>query len=232
MFTGSLDRLETSKVAFIEQKLASAVRTAMPEALASSANADAITQADQIDVKLRIRLELAFLAAMEDIGNALENEQELLRLELSMVLAGASLAGSPMIVLGQTRALAPSLAALSEPAAFAFAAHSFDLPEDPAGGQNLRAMLEHLIVDDFALITGKLASEASKAFRESASTFTGQAKALTFGPLDSMIERISLALTEARARPLADHETALEAIRDAISNLRPIVEAGLAAGSA
>ncbi len=232
VFLDCLDSLQAKKVNLIKQKLSSTVQAFIPEALASFSGGEVAAQASQIDVKLRIRLELAFQEAMEDVHNSLENEQELLRLELSKVLGPSSLAGGPMIVLGQPISLTPSLAALSEPAALGFTAHLIGLPGGPAGGQGDAVKLEGLIAEDFAPIIGKLASEASRVFREGASTFAGQAKALTFGPMDSVIESVSLALKEVQAQPPADHESAIQAIRDTISNLNPIVEAGLVNGSA
>ena len=232
VFLDCLDSLQAKKVNLIKQKLSSTVQAFIPEALASFSGGEVAAQASQIDVKLRIRLELAFQEAMEDVRNSLENEQELLRLELSKLLGASGLAGGPTIVLGQPISLTPSLAALSEPAALEFTAHSIGLPGGPAGGQGDAVKLEGLIAEDFAPIIDKLASEASRVFREGASTFAGQAKALTFGPIDSVIERVSLALKEAQAQPPADHESAIQAIRDTISNLNPIVEAGLVNGSA
>ncbi len=221
-FAGSLDALQARKVDLIKQRLSSAVQAFIPEALASFGGGEATVQASQIDVKLRIRLELAFLEAMEDVRNVLENEQELLRLELSKVLGASGLSAGPMIVLGQPLALTPSLAALSEPAALGFTAYLTGL----AGGQDQGVKLPDLIAADFAPIIDRLASEASMVFREGASTFAGQAKSLTFGPMDSVIERVSLALKEAQAQPPANDETVIQAIRDTISNLNPIAELG------
>lgn len=232
VFSDSLDTLGARKVSFIKQKLFSTVQAFIPEALASFSGGEAAAQASQIDVKLRIRLELAFQEAMEDVRNLLENEQDLLRLELSKVLGASGLGRGPMIVLGQPLSLTPSLAALSEPAALEFTAHMIGLPGGPAGGQGDAVKLEELIAGDFAPIIDKLASEASRVFREGASVFAEQSKALTFGPMDSVIERVSLALREVQAQPLADDELAIQAIRDTIANLNPIAEAELAPGSA
>ncbi len=231
IFLDSLDLLEVKKVNLIKQKLSSTVLGFIPEALASASGGEAAAQASQIEVKLRIRLELAFQEAMEDVRNLLENEQELLRLELSKVLAASGLRG-PAIVLGHHLSLTPSLAALSEPAALGFTEHLTGLPGSPAGGQGDGVKLEELIARDFDPIIGKLASEASRVFREGAFTFAGQSKALTFGPMDSVIERVSLALAEARAQPPAYNEAAAQDLDDTISNLKAVVEAGLASRSA
>ena len=232
VFSDSLDTLGARKVSFIKQKLSSTVQAFIPEALASFSGGEAAAQASQTDVKLRIRLELAFEEAMEDVRNLLENEQDLLRLELSKVLGASGLKNGPMIVLGRPLSLTPSLAALSEPAALGFTTHLIGLPGGPAGSQGDGVKLEGLIAEDFAPIIEKLASEASRVFREGASTFAEQAKALTFGPMDSVIERVSLALKEAQAQPPAYHELAIQDICDAISNLKAVVEAGLANRSA
>ena len=173
VFSDSLDTLGARKVSFIKQKLFSTVQAFIPEALASFSGGEAAAQASQIDVKLRIRLELAFQEAMEDVRNLLENEQELLRLELSKVLGASGLGRGPMIVLGQPLSLTPSLAALSEPAALEFTAHMIGLPGGPAGGQGDAMKLEELIAGDFAPIIDKLASEASRVFRVGALLFAG-----------------------------------------------------------
>ena len=230
IFLDSLDALEAKKVNLIEQKLSATVQSFIPEALASFSGGEAAEQASQIDVKLRIRLELAFQEAMEDVRNVLENEQELLRLELSKVLAASGLGGTA-IVLGHHLSLTPSLTALSEPAALGFTGHSTGIPGGPAGGGGDGVKLEDLIAGDFGPIIGKLAGEASRVFREGASTFAEQSKALTFGPMDSVIERVSLALTEARAQPPAYNETAIQDLSDIIANLKAVVGTGLASRS-
>ena len=231
VFTDGLGALQARKVDLIKQKLSSTVQAFIPEALASFAGGDAGAQASQIDVKLRIRLELALLEAMEGVRNALQNEQELLRLELSKVLAASGLTG-PMIVLGQPLALTPSLAALSEPAALGLTAHLIGLPGGPAAGQDQGVRLTDLITADFAPIIDRLASEASKAFGEAASTFAEQTKALTCGPMDSMIGKVSLAVEEAQTLQPVDNETAIQDIRETISNIKAIVEAEQAIDSA
>jgi len=232
VFADSLDTLQARKVDLIKQKLSAALESITPEALASSGGGDVAAQASQIDVKLRVRLELAFLEAMEDIRNALENEREMLRLELSKVLAASGLSGRAMIVLGQPLSVTPSLAALSEPAALGFTAHLIGLQGGVGCGQEQGVKLPDLIAADFAPIIDKLAGEASRVFREGASTFAEQAKALTFGPMDSVIERVSLALKEAQALPPVDGDSAIQTIRETISSLNPLAERGLAPGSA
>ena len=47
-----------------------------------------------------------------------------------------------------------------------------------------------------------------------------------------MIERVSLALKEAQFRPPEENESAIQAIRETISNLKPIVEMGRATDAA
>ena len=230
-FASSLDMLEARKVDVIAKKLASAVQAFIPETLAPLSSGEATAHASQIDVKLRVRLELAFQQAMEDVGNSLENEQDLLRQELSKVLRASGLSG-PMIVLGQPLALTPSLAALSEPAALGFTAHLKELSGRPAAEQDRATKLPDLITADFAPIIGRLTGEASRGFRDAANTFAKQTKALTFGPMDSMIERVSLALKEAQFRPPEENESAIQAIRETISNLKPIVEMGRATDAA
>ncbi len=225
-FTESLETLRAKKIDLIRQKLSSAVQAFIPEALASFGEGEAAAQASQIDVKLRIRLELAFLEAMDEVRGSLEKEQELLRQELTKVLEAGGLSGGPMIVLGQPLALTPSLAALSEPAALGSTAHLTALTQGPGASQDRGINLPDLITADFAPIIGRLEDEASRVFQEGVSAFARQARSLTFGPMDSVIENVSLALKEAQAQPPANDETAIQAIRESISNLSPIVELG------
>ncbi len=151
-FSESLGAVQARKVDLIKQKLSSAVQAFIPEALASFSGEDVAAQASQIDVKLRMRLETVFLEAVEDVRNALENKQELLRLELSKALEAGSLAGSPTAVPGQALPLAPSLAALSEPAALGFTAYLTGLPGGLANGLDRSVKLPELIAADFAPI--------------------------------------------------------------------------------
>jgi hypothetical protein len=136
----------------------------------------------------------------------LENEQKRLRLELSKLLEASGVNGTPAIVLGQSLSLTPSLAALSEPAALGVTPHLKELTGD-------------LIIADFAPIVEELISEASRVFQEACSTFAEQAKPLTFGPIDAAIERVSLALKGAQARPPGDTKTRVEAIHETTSDL-------------
>jgi hypothetical protein len=88
------------------------------------------------------------------------------------------------------------------------------------GGVNLC-----LIVADFAPIIDELASEASRVFHEGSTNFMRQARALTFGPIDAAIEKVSLALQDPQARPHEDTEANIHAIRESIANLKPASEA-------
>ncbi len=223
-FPEKLDAIYAQEVSLIKQRLSSAIQAFIPEALASLAGHDIARQASQIDVKLRMRLETVFLNAIEDTGELLAAEHEALKAELSALLDGRGLTASPAIILGQPLALTPSLAALSEPAALGFTAHLTHLT-GAAGGEGPGVNLQELIVADFAPIIEKLAGEASRVFHEGSSAFTRQARALTFGPIDAAIERVSSALQDAQARPHEDAEASIHAIRESIANLKPASEA-------
>jgi GTP-binding protein EngB required for normal cell division len=225
-----LEAINAQEVSLIKQRLSSAVQAFIPEALASLADGDIARQASQTDVKLRMRLEAVFQDAIEDTGEMLAAEHEALRSELTRLVEGAGLAGNPMIILGPPLTLMPSLAALSEPAALGFTAHLTQLNEN-AGGDGPGVNLQDLIVADFAPIIETLASEASRVFEEGTATFARQAKALTFGPIDSVIEKVSLALQEAQTPPQEDIEASIQAIRQSISNLKPVHDARQAAAA-
>ncbi len=206
VFSKRLDALHTQEVSLVKQSLVSTAQAFIAEALTSDRGDDIVSQANQIDGKLRMRIETAFLDAIEKLRNLLENEQELLRLDLSKLLDASGLTGKPSIILGQPLALTPSLAALSEPAVLGV-------------GAQLNGLTADLVMADFAPIIEKLASEASRVFHEGSSTFAEQAKALTFGPIDALIESVSFALKEAPARQPGDAEMRMQAIRKTISNL-------------
>ncbi len=219
-----LEAINAQEVSLIKQRLSSAVQAFIPEALASLADGDIARQASQTDVKLRMRLEAVFQDAIEDTGEMLAAEHEALRSELTRLVEAAGLAGNPMIILGPPLTLMPSLAALSEPAALGFTTHLTQLNEN-AGGDGPGVNLQDLIVADFAPIIETLASEASRVFEDGTATFARQAKALTFGPIDSVIEKVSLALQEAQTPPQEDIEASIRAIRESISNLKPVHDA-------
>ena len=220
-----LEAIHAQEVSLIKQRLSSAVQAFIPEALASLESGDIARQASQTDVKLRMRLEAVFQDAIEDTGEMLAAEHEALRSELTRLVEAAGLAGNPMIILGPPLRLTPSLAALSEPAALGFTTHLTQLNEN-AGGDGPGVNLQDLIVADFAPIIETLASEASRVFEDGTATFAKQAKALTFGPIDGVIEKVSLALQETQIPPRGeDVEASIEAIRESISNLKPAPEA-------
>lgn len=223
-FPEKLDEIYAQEVSLIKQRLSSAIQAFIPEALASLAGRDIAWRASQIDVKLRIRLENVFLNAIEDAGGMLADEHEALKAELSALLEGKGLASNPAIILGPPLALTPSLAALSEPAALGLTAHLTELAGAADGG-GPSVNLQDLIAADFAPIIEALADEASRVFHEDSSAFTKQARALTFGPIDAVIERVSLALQDAQTRPHEDAEASIHAIRESIANLKPAPEA-------
>ena len=225
-----LEAINAQEVSLIKQRLSSAVQAFIPEALASLADGDIARQASQTDVKLRMRLEAVFQDAIEDTGEMLAAEHEALRSELTRLVEAAGLTGNPMIILGPPLTLMPSLAALSEPAALGFTTHLTQLNEN-AGGDGPGVNLQDLIVADFAPIIETLANEASRVFEEGTGTFARQAKALTFGPIDSVIEKVSLALQEVQTPPQEDIEASIQAIRESISNLKPVHDARQAAAA-
>ena len=70
-FADRLDTFYTEEVGLIRQMLSSKVQAFIPEALAALQDSDLAQQASQIDVKLRIRLETAYLAAIHDAAKML-----------------------------------------------------------------------------------------------------------------------------------------------------------------
>jgi GTP-binding protein EngB required for normal cell division len=225
-FVDKLDTLRDEEVSLIKQMLSAKVQAFIPETLTSLQNGELAAQASQIDVKLRMRLELAFQDAIADTCQMLASEQEAIKDELTARLEACGLPGKPAIVLGQPLCLTPSLAALSEPAALGFAAHLSRMAGTRAGGPGASAVdLADLIVADFVPILEKLGEEASKVFREGVLNFAKQAKALTFGPMDLVIGRMSLALNDAQTAQHEETETSIQTIRQTVLSLKPILEA-------
>jgi GTP-binding protein EngB required for normal cell division len=223
-FSEQLDAIHTQKTGVIKQRLSSAVEAFVPQVLASSANGDITAQAGQIDVKVRMRLETVFLEAIQEVRDSLANELEVFHAELSGRLEASGLNGNPAVILGQPIAFSPSLAPLSEPAALGLAAHLTKLGATPAYGDGGSADLAGLVVADFAPIVEKLAAEASRVLREEISSLVGQTGDLTFGPMDMVIEDVSLALPEAQTTPPGDPEQGLLAVHETMSQLRLILE--------
>ncbi len=230
-FVGRLDTFYTEEVSLIRQMLSSKVQAFIPDALAALQDSDIAREASQIDVKLRMRLETAFVEAIDDACKLLASEHETLKSELSSLLDAGGLTGKPAIILGQPLALTPSLAALSEPAALGFSAYLTRLAGNPAGGEDGGVQLADLIIADFAPIIDKLAGEALRVFQDGASTFARQAKALTFGPMDLAIDRVSQALKEAETARPEDGESSVQALRETISSLKPILDGRRANGT-
>ena len=162
-FVGRLDTFYTEEVSLIRQMLSSKVQAFIPDALAALQDSDIAREASQIDVKLRMRLETAFLEAIDDACKLLASEQQTLKTELSSLLDAGGLTGKPAIILGQPLALTPSLAALSEPAALGFSAYLTKLAGNPAGAGDGGVKLVDLIIADFVPIIEKLAGEALRS---------------------------------------------------------------------
>lgn len=219
-FSARLDAVHAQKVSLIKQKLSSAVHAFISEGLASLPEGDPATQASEIDVKLRMRLETTFVNAIEEIRSWLVNEQKILESQLFCLIEASSLTGNLKIILGQPLAFTPSLAALSEPAALGFTAHLRGLAGAPTCRQDQKVSLASLIVTDFSPIIERLGDEATKVFQERSCAFVSQAKALTFGPIDMVIKKVSLALAEAETQGARDVETNIRAIHEAITKLR------------
>jgi GTP-binding protein EngB required for normal cell division len=219
-YMAKLGALHTDEVSLIKQMLAAKVQAFIPESLTSLEEGGLARQASQIDVKLRMRLETAFQDAIADTAEMLASERETIRAGLASLLDSCGLPGKPAIVLGLPLVLTPSLAALSEPAALGFAAHLSHM----TGGQGASVDLAELIVADFAPILDKLGAEASRVFQEGVVTFEKQAKALTFGPIDLVIARVSQALREESSHHLEETGTSIHAIRQAVQRLKPILE--------
>ncbi len=225
-FVERLDTLHFEEVSLIKQMLSAKVQAFIPETLASLENSDLASQASQIDVKLRMRLEAAFQDAVADTCQMLASERETVRTELSALLEASALPGTPAIVLGQPLSLTPSLAALSEPAALGFTAHLSRIAGLQAGAPGTGSVdLADLIAADFAPILDKLGDEASRVFQEGVLNFAKQARALTFGPIDLVIGRVSAALKDAQAPQHEETEMSIQAIRKMVLSLKPILEA-------
>ncbi len=184
-FPAKLDAIHSKQVSRIRQKLSAAVEAFIPPALGAFPDGDAAAQASQLGAKLRLQLETVFLEAIADVRDALGGERNALKAELSSLLNAGGLAGKPEIVMGQLPAFAPSLAALSEPAA----------PHNADG----KAGLQPQLIADFTPVVEALCSEAGRVFKDAACAFTAQAKALTLGPAGMVIAEVSQAL-EAHGR--------------------------------
>jgi GTP-binding protein EngB required for normal cell division len=224
-FSERLDTVLTGKVSLIKQHLSAALQAGVGEALTDEAIA---AQASQIDAKLRIKLEIAFLGAIEDMHDLLLREVEMLQRELSRQFEAHGKYEHAVALAGPRLALTPSLAALSEPAALQLTSSLREVAARPMPAEERHAYLFTLIIAGFEPIIEKLASEASKDFQEGASKLVWQAKALTISPIGMAIGRISEAILEAETRQAASAsgtflENKAQAVRERIPNIAAIL---------
>ncbi len=223
-FSVRLDAIHAQKIGLIKLQLSSAVEAFVPRAMTASANGDITAQASDIDVKVRMQLEDVFLDAIQEVQNSLARDLEVLEAELSSQLKASGLNGNPAVILGLPLAFSPSLAALGEPAALGLGAHLTKLAGMPAYGQGGSADLAGLVVADFAPIVERLAAEASRVFREGMSSFVSQTRDLTFGPMDMVIQDVSLAPQKAQTTPSGDIGRGIQSASETVSRLRLILE--------
>ncbi len=214
-FSERVAELLALKLSGLQPALARTVEDSLNGLMNGLSPSAAAAHASQIDIKLRLNAESAFLAAFEDASSSLAAEQERFGSGLEAQLAAAGFGGKLSIIAGHASSLSPSLAALSEPAAM-------NLAGEYAAGMSA-------IIASFEPIVEKLAGEAAKTLKEKAAARLRQIRALTLAPLEAAAERISAGLCGIEP-PLAhgpdarkELERVMETIRDRAESLRLIL---------
>ncbi len=231
-FVERLAQIYTQKVTDLHRSLAETVQSFIPEIPALSESAT-LAQVSDADLKLRVKLEIAFLGAFESAEKAVRVEQERLLSELGQLLKGSGLVETITLITGRDSPsiVPPSLAALSEPAALGLAVSFGDISGKalPPGDQH--TALERVIVADFQPIVVSLADEAARALNDMSADILQQMRVLTLRPLDAVIQRVSNAMqgveSVAGATGAAEQRVGLEigAMREATSKLKLILAA-------
>ena len=197
------------KIGALKPGLARAVEETLSHLLNGLSAERARAQINEIDIKARMKLESAFLAAFEEASAGIAAEEERLRQELGKRIEAAELGGRLTLVPSRGLSLEPPLAALAEPAAPEYAAGPGADPKALAGC--------------FEPIAGKLADEAGKMLNSNASALIEQSRALTLGPLEAAVQRLSARLHEMQSFGGNAHKTVrkeMEAILEKAGSLK------------
>jgi GTP-binding protein EngB required for normal cell division len=229
-FSGRLTAIHQDGLQGLGQKLGKALEAAIGESLAVlPARHTLEPQASHIDAKLRLKLESVFLSAIEDASHLIDQEQDRFRTELTRLFAESSLKNKPQAIPAQSAALSPSLIALSEPASLGLAGS--------LSGISFTAEIESTDLSDMMLsgfqpIIELLVKEAARVLQQRSDSMIQRVQALTLGPLNSVIERLSKEV-EKRGTPSQDASrevqalaTKIEALRAMLSDLDPVLNAG------
>jgi GTP-binding protein EngB required for normal cell division len=219
-FSERLIAIRQERLQELDQSLAKALQLSVGESLAGlPAQHTMVAQASQIDAKLRLKLESVFLSALEDASRIIDEEQDRLRTDIARLFTESSLKNRPQVIPGRSRALSPSLIALSEPASFGLAG---SLSGIPLTAEIESAGLSEMMLGSFQPIIGLLVKEASRVLERRSDSMIQRVQALTLGPLDSLIELLSKAMEEGGA-PSKDAAGERDALAAKIVTLREIL---------
>jgi GTP-binding protein EngB required for normal cell division len=213
----------------LDQKLKKALEAAINESLAALPAKNTLEpQASHIDAKLRLRLESVFLSAVEEASRLIDREQDRFRTELARLFAESSLKKRPEAIPGQSPTLSPSLIALSEPASLGLAG---SLSGISLTAEIESADLSEMMQSGFQPIIELLVKEAARVLQQRSDSMIEQVRALTIGPLNSVIQRLSKRIEEPGAPTDASGEpqplaAKIEALRAILSDLAPVLSAG------
>lgn len=237
-FSQTLDVIRTQKVSELYQDMAQTLQASLTDTFAALPDDALYAQAGQIDAKLRVSLEGCFLAALEDADRRISGEQERLREKLTSLIAESGLKVKPAIDLEQTLAVSPSLAALSEPAAFGLTTKLREFAGTPSPTKPQSAYLLNAMFRGFESIMEKLAAEADRVMDKRSDRLIYHVKALTLGPLDIAINGISTAIQHFESPSPDDPngqqlvERRVQALQEKVSALKSILVTGQTSVSA
>jgi GTP-binding protein EngB required for normal cell division len=229
-YSERLAHIYMRQVTALHQSLVDTIHDFISESLAEKTT---VAQLSQIDLRLRVKLENTFSTAFESAADSVFAEQERLQMEVARLLEGSSLMGKLTLAVSGRTALSspPSLAALSEPAAFSLTASFEELASKRLQSEDQNAYLSGAIIADFEPIAARLADEAARALNDMSANLIQQMRTLTLRPLLTAIRETSTRLEDIEAASAAGHdwrpalERELEAKREKISELKLVLAA-------
>ncbi len=227
-FSQELAGIQSEKLTQLQGILDETVRVSFTEAFSDPQDGTPLTHVSQLDMRLRVDLENAFMKAFDDAAQAIAGAHNHFNAEVKTILQQHGLVEKLATVVNGGDALSrpPSLAALGEPAALGLGAAFGGLPQEQGDD------LLQVIVRDFQPIVTKLSGEAAVCLFVMSAGLIQKMRTLTLRPLEAAIERISKALSEGEAGPEPDEARLAQELEDAremIARLSHILAADIPA---
>ncbi|HZV21997.1 MAG TPA: dynamin family protein [Hyphomicrobiales bacterium] len=208
----------------LHRELAAAVERTTAETLAELPDQASLAHLAQIDLKLRLKLEIVALNAFDTATRSVFDEMENLKAALQQLFDGnglkLDLAADKLLSSPQLR-----LAALGEPAAVGLLGGFAEFVAQRPSKEERSIQISRSIASDFEPITAKLAYEAVRALNDLSREVVGQLETLTLRPLHHAIQLIGELLQALQACSGAEEKRqtlarALQIQRERVAGLK------------